>query len=184
MQPSPTADTSRLLFPSLRFCIVSPCESSCSIILLSKSKHISQTSDLYLYSPECVEGKFSEVRLRASANRLRSAARSSFPAVAGPSFSDESPHDDDHLREGQPEVDDLLPALGTPYQLLVGILPGVGALHDPSSGRLEGRWPSPLGDLRDEPALQQSLAGKIGIVATIEADARVLRHQPERPSGV
>src|SRR5215207_2192963 len=65
--------------------------------------------------------------LRASANRLRSAARSSFPAVAGPSFSDESPHDDDHLREGQPEVDDLLPALGTPYQLLVGILPGVGA---------------------------------------------------------
>src|SRR5215203_1543976 len=126
---------------------------------------------------------FTEARIRASANRLRSAARSSFPAVAGPSFSDESPHDDDHLREGQPEVDDLLPALGTPYQLLVGILPGVGALHDPSSGRLEGRWPSPLGDLRDEPALQQSLAGKIGIVATIEADARVLRHQPERRLG-
>jgi hypothetical protein len=97
--------------------------------------------------------------LRASANRLRSAARPSLPAVADPSFSNESPYDDDHLREGQPEVDDFVPTLGTPHQLLVGILPGVGTLYDPSAGRLEGRWPSLLGDLCDEPALQQSLAG-------------------------
>src|SRR5215216_3615744 len=52
--------------------------------------------------------------LRASANRLRSAARSSLPAVATPSFSNESPYDDDHLGEGHPEVDDSIPTLGTP----------------------------------------------------------------------
>src|SRR5829696_204491 len=150
MQPSPTADTSRLLFPSLRFCIVSPCESSCSIILLSKSKHISQTSDLYLYSPECVEGKFSEVRLRASANRLRSAARSSLPAVATPSFSNESPYDDDHLGEGHPEVDDSIPTLGTPHQLLMGVVPRVRALHYPTFRRLKRRWLTFLGDCGEQ----------------------------------
>src|SRR5215210_8631621 len=96
-----------------------------------------------LYPPKFVEGKYCELRvyglLRASANRLRSAERSSLPAVANPSFSNESPYDDDHLREGQPEGDDSPPTLGTPHQLLVGILPGVGTLYDPSAGRLQGR---------------------------------------------
>src|SRR5215213_8156505 len=44
--------------------------------------------------------------VRVSATRLRSAARSSLPAVATPSFANESPYDDDHLRESHPEVDD------------------------------------------------------------------------------
>jgi hypothetical protein len=59
--------------------------------------------------------------LRASANRSRSARRSALPAVAVPGFSDESPRDDDHVGEGHPEVDHLLPPFGTPRQLLVGV---------------------------------------------------------------
>ncbi|MDQ3636791.1 MAG: Uma2 family endonuclease, partial [Actinomycetota bacterium] len=43
--------------------------------------------------------------LRASVNRSWSSGRSAFPAVAAPAFSDESPDDDDHIREGHPEID-------------------------------------------------------------------------------
>ena len=38
---------------------------------------------------------------------------SSLPALVSPSFSDESPDDDSHLGEGDPEVDYSAPALGT-----------------------------------------------------------------------
>ena len=47
-----------------------------------------------------------KVQLRTCAIRSRSAKRSSLSAVATPGFSDEPSHDDDHLREGHPEVDD------------------------------------------------------------------------------
>ena len=68
-----------------------------------------------------------KLRLRASANRLGLALRSSLPAVENPSFSNESPYDDDHLREGHPEGDDPLPTLGTPHQLLMSVMPRVRA---------------------------------------------------------
>src|SRR2546423_297400 len=76
-------------------------------------------------------------RLRASANRSRSARRSSLPTVAGPDFSDESPHDDDYIGEGDPEVDPPPLTLRTPCELLVGVVPRrVGTLYDPA---LRGR---------------------------------------------
>jgi hypothetical protein len=84
--------------------------------------------------------------LRVSANRLRSATRSSLPAVATPSFANESPYDDDHLRESHPEVDDPLPTLRTPHQLLVSVVPRVRALHYPTFGCLKR---SQLAFLRD-----------------------------------
>src|SRR5215213_9582597 len=90
-------------------------------------------------SQSCHERKVARLLarpLRACANRLRATARPAIPAVAAPSFSNESPYDDDHLREGNPEVNDLIPTLGTPYELLVGVLPGVGAFYDPPSGRV------------------------------------------------
>src|SRR3954470_2799979 len=74
--------------------------------------------------------------LRASANRSRSARRSSLPTVAGPDFSDESPHDDDYIGEGDPEVDHPPLTLRTPCELLVGVVPRVGTLYDPA---LRGR---------------------------------------------
>src|SRR5215203_5683874 len=88
--------------------------------------------------------------LRASADRLRSAARSSLPAVATPSFSNESPYDDDHLGEGHPEVDDSIPTLGTPHQLLMGVVPRVRALHYPTFRRLKRRWLTFLGDCGEQ----------------------------------
>src|SRR5215217_1067067 len=56
---------------------------------------------------------------RACASRSRSAGRSAFPAIMSPSFAGEPPYDDDHVGKGDPEVDDLAPALGTPQELLV-----------------------------------------------------------------
>src|SRR5215211_3333514 len=53
--------------------------------------------------------------LRACANRSWSTLGSSLPTVVDPGFSDESPHDDDHLGEGDPEVDDRPPAFGAPH---------------------------------------------------------------------
>src|SRR5687768_6642199 len=90
-------------------------------------------------------------RLRETANRLRSSRGASFPAVAHPTLPNEPTHDDDHLREGHPEVNHPSPALRAPHQLLMGVLPRVGALYDPTSGRIQWRGPSLLGDLRDEP---------------------------------
>src|SRR5215208_3815324 len=72
------------------------------------------------------------VRTRGSANRSWSARRTGFPTIATPGFSDEPPHDDDHVRKGDPEVDDPSPLLGAPHQLLVGVVPGIGPLDDPS----------------------------------------------------
>ena len=62
--------------------------------------------------------------LRACADRSWSARRSGLPTVAAPCFPDQSPHNDDHLREGHPEIDHPPPTLRTPHQLLlVGVVP-------------------------------------------------------------
>ena len=42
---------------------------------------------------------------RGCADRSWSPGRSAFPTVAHPAFSDQPPHDDDHVRERHPEVD-------------------------------------------------------------------------------
>jgi len=70
--------------------------------------------------------EFSEVRqVRACANRSWSAIRSALPTVVNPRFSDEPPHDDDRVRQGDPEVYDSLFPLGAPHELLVRVLPGL-----------------------------------------------------------
>src|SRR5215203_1030497 len=61
-------------------------------------------------------------------------AGSTLPTVASPSFSYEPAYSDNHVREGDPKFDDPIPALSTPHELLVGVLPGVCALHDPAFG--------------------------------------------------
>src|SRR5918994_2195332 len=71
--------------------------------------------------------------LRASANRLWSTARPTLPTVVSPAASDEPPHDDDHFRESNPEIDDLTPALGAPYQLLMSVMLGASAFDYPTS---------------------------------------------------
>src|SRR5215218_5018301 len=70
--------------------------------------------------------------IRGSANRLWLAARTTLPTVANPAASDEPSYDDDYLREGHPEVYDSPHPLGAPHQLLMSIVPGVGAFHHPT----------------------------------------------------
>jgi thioredoxin reductase (NADPH) len=60
------------------------------------------------------------VGLRGCADRSWLPGRSAFPTVAHPAFSDQPPHDDDHLRERHPEIDHPPHALRAPCQLLVG----------------------------------------------------------------
>src|SRR5215217_5037150 len=71
-------------------------------------------------------------RLRACANRLWATVGSAIPTVVDPCFSDEPTHYYDHLGEGNPEVDDPPPALGAPRQILMGVVPGVGAFNHPT----------------------------------------------------
>src|SRR5215216_3280551 len=49
---------------------------------------------------------------------LRFATGSAPPTVAGPGFSDQPAHDDYHLGESDPEIDDPLPTLRTPHHFL------------------------------------------------------------------
>ncbi len=78
-----------------------------------------------------VNTNLSSLALRGCAHGSRSARRAALPPVASPGFSDEPAHDD-RVREGRPEVDDHSSPLGTPHQLLVSVMPGVRALHDPA----------------------------------------------------
>src|SRR5215208_4079810 len=70
--------------------------------------------------------------LTACANRSWSAGGSTLPVVTSPGFSEEPAHDDDHVRESDPEVDHPPFPLGTPHQLFVSVLPGVRTLHHPA----------------------------------------------------
>ena len=70
-------------------------------------------------------------RLRGSASRLWSAARSPLPTVVSPALADEPAHGNDNPGEGKPKIYDRVGALSTPHQLLVGVLPRVRALYHP-----------------------------------------------------
>ncbi len=43
------------------------------------------------------------------------------PTVASAGFWNDSAHQDDHLGEGNPEVDDASTAFGAPHRILVGV---------------------------------------------------------------
>ena len=83
----------------------------------------------------------------------RPAARTTFPTVAGPGFSDEPAYSDDHIREGDPEIDDSIPALGTPHEFLVSVIPGVRSLHYPTFCGLKRSRLTFLGDHGEQPPL-------------------------------
>src|SRR5215203_4815049 len=70
--------------------------------------------------------------LRGCADRSWLPGRSAFPTVAHPAFSDQPPHDDDHLRERHPEIDHPSHALRAPHKLLVGVVPKICPFHHPS----------------------------------------------------
>jgi hypothetical protein len=81
-------------------------------------------------------------RLRGSADRSWLSGRTTVPAVASPPFPDEPTHDDDHLREGHPEIDYPFSPLRAPHQLLVGVVPGARPLHYPALRCL--KWPTTI----------------------------------------
>src|SRR5215212_10267796 len=91
--------------------------------------------------------------LRACADRSWSSGRTPCPAVATPALPDEPPHDDDHLREGHPEVDHPTHLLRAPHELLVGVVPRASPFHHPALRYPERRGLALLGDLGDEPSL-------------------------------
>src|SRR3712207_4385203 len=119
-------------------------------------------------------------RFRACANRSGSAGRPAFPAVVGPGFSDEPPHDDDRVGKGDPEVDDLSLALGTPQELLVDVGPGVGSLYDPPFGCPERVGGAFLGDRTLQPAFLQEPSDDVGVVGPIEVDTHRLWQPSQR----
>src|SRR5215216_3697543 len=88
--------------------------------------HLGIVSDTLIFLTEIVLSV-----LRGSADRSWPSGGTTFPAVASPALSDESTHDDDHLREGHPEVHHLSPPLRAPNQLFVGVVPGASPLHHP-----------------------------------------------------
>lgn len=60
--------------------------------------------------------------------------------MAGPSLADESADDDRRIREGDERGDDMGAAFGADGQLLeAAVVPGVGALNDPTGAGLQGK---------------------------------------------
>ena len=122
--------------------------------------------------------KGSQQALRGCADRSWSAGRSTLPTVAHPALSDQPPHYDDHLGERHPEIDHTTPALRTPHQLLVRVVPGTRPLnHPPLRGCQRGRNVL-AGDLADQPLLPESLAGDERVVAAIQVYARPIWQSP------
>jgi hypothetical protein len=113
--------------------------------------------------------------VRACANNGSwSTVRSGLPTVASPGFPNEPPHDDDYVRESDPEVDDSPFSLGAPHQLLVGIALGVGSFHHPPFCSLQGSWFALLGDHAHQATAMEKLSSEVRVVGTIEVDARML----------
>src|SRR3954452_6792966 len=88
--------------------------------------------------------------LRASVNRSWSSGRSTLPTVTTPAFSDESPDDDHHIREGHPEIDHPSAPLRTPHKLFVGVAPGIGSFHNPTHSGSKRRRLGLLGKLHQQ----------------------------------
>src|SRR5215204_4920230 len=131
------------------FVAIKRTESTRAFLYIQFSQYISRYTGTAAHAtPADVASRF-----RGRANRSWSTRRAAFPMITSPRFSDEPTHDDDHVGEGHPEVYNPPFPLGAPHQLLVGVLPGVGALHHPTvCGPKRGRLPL-LGDHADQVAL-------------------------------
>jgi len=87
----------REIFLIERFCVASLLGMRMQFVYRRLGIGFVRNVDTVCFVPVC---SASIERIRACASRLRSAARSALPAVATPGFSNEPPHDDDHLGEG------------------------------------------------------------------------------------
>src|SRR5215208_5666608 len=125
-----------------------------------------------------------QVQLSASVNRSRSPGRSPLPTLAGPTFSAEPAHHDDHIREGHPEVDHPSAPLGTPHKLLVGVVPGIRALHNPPQTGPKRNLLTLLGDLAEQATNRQFLAGGGRVVGAIQMNPCPFWQLSERSQGV
>src|SRR3712207_408975 len=76
------------------------------------------------------------------------------------------------------------PTLRAPGQLLVGVVPRARPLLHPVPRRPERGRSAPLGGLGFEPAILQTLAGGIGVVAAIQMHARPIGQSSHRLRGV
>src|SRR5215208_6586607 len=85
--------------------------------------------------------------LRACADRSWSARRSTLPTIPTPCLPDQSPNDDDHLREGHPEIYHPPHPLRAPHEFLVGVVPRTRPLHHPLIASPERCRLAFLGDL-------------------------------------
>src|SRR5215216_3479835 len=119
-------------------------------------------------------------RLRACANRSWSAIRSALPTVVGPGFSDEPPHDNDHVGKGDPEVDHSPFPLGAPHQLLVGVAPRVGSFYDPPFRRPERGGLALLGDYALQTTFLQKPSSDVRVVGPIEVNTHRLGQPSQR----
>jgi hypothetical protein len=93
--------------------------------------------------------------------------RSVLPAIVGPGLSYEPAHDDDHLRGGNPKIDDPISAFGTPHELLVGVFPGVCTLYYPALCSCQRSRLALLGDSGEQAAVLQLLSGSPRVIATV-----------------
>ena len=81
-------------------------------------------------------------------------------------------NDDGYVGESDPEVDDPPLPLGAPHQLLVGVVPEVGTLHDPPHPSSQRDRLALLPDHADQAAILKKLSGCLRVVAVVEVDAR------------
>src|SRR5215203_7498457 len=66
-------------------------------------------------------------------------------------------------------------SLGTPQELLVGVMPGIRAFDNPAFCGLQRSGLAFLGDHIDQATVSQGLSGKVGVIGTVEVDARLFR---------
>src|SRR5215211_4596083 len=97
--------------------------------------------------PGGVSFSISYKELRACADRSWSARRSTLPTIPTPCLPDQSPNDDDHLREGHPEIYHPPHPLRAPHEFLVGVVPRTRPLHHPPIASPERCRLAFLGDL-------------------------------------
>src|SRR5215208_6729922 len=116
---------------------------------------------------------------RACADGSGSVRRSPLPTVTAPCFPDQPPDDDDHLREGHPEIDHPPSALRAPHEFLVGVVPRTRPLYHPPIAGPERCRLALLRDLGFQPSLFEALAGGLRVVSAVEMDVGPLGQPSE-----
>lgn len=124
------------------------------------------TVDTKIPAPRFV---FLPPNIRDRANRSGFSLGSSFPAVAGPAFADESSDGDDGVGEGDERVDDGGASLGADVEFLESaVVPGVGAFDNPAGSDLDRRGVSFGCDLVVAAEFVEQVPGVAGVVSGVQ----------------